>query len=70
MSIKSAIKNIHENKLNLMKENFNAVISKKAAEELEEMKGERVRSKKRRKKKKRVPGWIYMEERVKRKMRE
>lgn len=38
MSIKSAIKNLHENKLNLMKENLNAVLSKKAAEKLEEMK--------------------------------
>jgi hypothetical protein len=38
MSIKSAIKSLQENKLDLMKENFNTALSKKAAEKLEEMK--------------------------------
>lgn len=38
MSIKSAIKSLNENKLDVMKENFNVVLSKKAAEKLEEMK--------------------------------
>lgn len=38
MSIKAAIKSLNENKLDVMKENFNVVLSKKAAEKLEEMK--------------------------------
>ena len=38
MSIKAAIKRLNENKLDVMKENFNVVLSKKAAEKLEEMK--------------------------------